>query len=65
MTAGYSGTPLPKKLGLKAGQTALLINVPGRLSEIGGFDGFASVITKKYQVGERISNPTISDAFER
>ncbi len=43
MTAGYSGTPLSKKLGLKPGQTALLINVPGRLIEIGGFDGFASV----------------------
>lgn len=43
MTAGYSGTPLPKKLGLKPGQTALLINVPERLIEIGGFDGFASV----------------------
>lgn len=40
---GYSGTPLSKKLGLQAGQVALLINVPDRLSEIGGFDGFASV----------------------
>ena len=43
MTTGYSGTPLAKKLGFKVGQTALLINVPERLAEIAGFDGFASV----------------------
>jgi hypothetical protein len=27
-TAGYSGTPLPKKLGIKAGSTLLLMNAP-------------------------------------
>lgn len=43
MTAGYSGTPLIRKLGLKPGQAALLINVPDRLTEIDGFEGFASV----------------------
>lgn len=26
--AGYSGTPLPKKLGIKAGNTILLLNAP-------------------------------------
>jgi len=43
MTAGYSGTPLIRKLGLKQGQVALLINVPDELTEIDGFEGFASV----------------------
>ena len=27
--AGYSGTPLPKKLGIKAGLTVILVNAPG------------------------------------
>ncbi|MBB3655221.1 hypothetical protein FHX15_000420 [Rhizobium sp. BK650] len=40
---GYSGTPLAKKLGLQAGQAALLVNVPDGLSEIGVFAGFASI----------------------
>lgn len=40
-TAGYSGTPLPKKLGLKAGQVALLINVPVSVSELHEFNEFA------------------------
>ncbi|MBB3590101.1 hypothetical protein FHX08_000445 [Rhizobium sp. BK529] len=43
MTTGYSGTPLAKKLGLKSGQTALLVNVPVALGYIGTFEGFASV----------------------
>ena len=28
MTAGYSGTPLAKKLGLKPGQSAWLVRMP-------------------------------------
>ncbi len=28
MPAGYSGTPLPKKLGIKPGHTVLLVNAP-------------------------------------
>ncbi len=28
MTVGYSGTPLPKKLGIKAGSRVLLVNPP-------------------------------------
>ena len=41
-TAGYSDTPLLKKLGYKAGQDALLFSVPETLSALSGFDGFAS-----------------------
>jgi hypothetical protein len=36
-TAGYSGTPLPKKLGIKPESRVLLLNAPG------GFDGLAGV----------------------
>ncbi len=35
MPAGYSGTPLPKKLGIKPGHTVVLVNTP---------DGFESVL---------------------
>ena len=28
-TAGYSGTPLPKKLGIKPGHSVVLLNAPG------------------------------------
>ena len=31
MTAGYSGTPLPKKLGIKEGQRVALLNAPSSL----------------------------------
>jgi hypothetical protein len=36
MTSGYSGTPLPKKLGIKEGHRLALINAP---------DGFDSILT--------------------
>lgn len=39
--AGYSGTPLVKKLGFRQGQRALLSGVPDELPEIRCFDGFA------------------------
>ncbi|TAU84713.1 DUF3052 domain-containing protein [Rhizobium leguminosarum] len=42
--AGYSGTPLVKKLGLTRGQAAALLNVPETIGDINGFDGFASVV---------------------
>ncbi|EJC80475.1 hypothetical protein Rleg4DRAFT_2105 [Rhizobium leguminosarum bv. trifolii WSM2297] len=42
-TAGYSGTPLARKLGLVRGQTAALLGVPETVGDIHGFDGFASV----------------------
>ena len=31
---GYSGTPLPKKLGLKDGQRVLFIDLPKELGEL-------------------------------
>lgn len=43
--AGYSGTPLLKKLGYKAGQKALLIGAGAGPDELSDFDGFASVAT--------------------
>jgi hypothetical protein len=33
MTAGYSGTPLPKKLGIKAGSRLTLLNAPENFDE--------------------------------
>lgn len=39
--AGYSGTPLAEKLGLRAGQAALLVAVPEVLREVSGFEGFS------------------------
>jgi hypothetical protein len=38
--AGYSGTPLVKKLGLKDGFAALLLNVPDNVADIGSFPGY-------------------------
>ena len=43
MSAGYSGTPLVKKLGLKDGMRALLVAVPDSVPEISGFAGFSGV----------------------
>ncbi|MBB4235538.1 DUF3052 domain-containing protein [Rhizobium esperanzae] len=43
VTAGYSGTPLGRKLGLVRGQTAALLGVPETIDDVHGFDGFASV----------------------
>jgi len=34
-STGYSGTPLPKKLGIKEGSGILLVNPPDRFAEIG------------------------------
>lgn len=55
MSAGYSATPLGRKLGLKDGMVALLLAVPPDLAEISDFEGFAtrdlempSVATRKY-----------------
>lgn len=36
MTAGYSGTPLPKKLGLKAGMRAATVNAPKQYTKLLG-----------------------------
>lgn len=42
---GYSGTPLVRKLGLRDGQSALLLGVPDELGDIAGFPGFATCET--------------------
>ncbi len=41
--AGYSGTPLPKKLGLKDGQTVGFLGLPDELEGLGNAAQFASV----------------------
>lgn len=41
MSEGYSGTPLLQKLGVKAGQAALLIGVPETIEELDRFSAFA------------------------
>ncbi|GGD08511.1 DUF3052 family protein [Aquisalinus flavus] len=40
--AGYSGTPLLRKLGYRHGQRALLMNVPETLPQLSGYDEFAA-----------------------
>ena len=42
-TDGYSGTPLPKKLGLKAGQSAAFVALPASLEALAGAEAFAEV----------------------
>lgn len=42
-TAGYSGTPLPKKLGLRDGQAALFIGLPESLEWLADAAAFRSV----------------------
>jgi hypothetical protein len=41
--AGYSGTPLPKKLGLKDGQRVLFVGLPGALGSLSASAAFADV----------------------
>ncbi len=43
VTPGYSGTPLPQKLGLKDGQRALFLGLPGELGELAEARSFAEV----------------------
>lgn len=40
--AGYSGTPLPKKLGLKDGQAAAFVNLPASLDDLKSAANFIS-----------------------
>lgn len=39
--AGYSGTPLARKIGLKPGQATLLLGVPDNVAAIGAYVDFA------------------------
>lgn len=41
-TAGYSGTPLVRKLGLAQGQAVALLGITETIGDINGFAGFAS-----------------------
>ena len=43
VTAGYSGTPLPKKLGMKPGQVVGFVGLPEDLAELAGAEAFAAV----------------------
>ncbi len=47
MSAGYSGTPLLKKLGVKDGQKALLVAVPDEVKDLSGFQHWGRLKTAK------------------
>lgn len=47
-TPGYSGTPLPKKLGLKDGQRVLFVDLPDELAELQKAAGFAEVVSGRW-----------------
>ena len=52
--AGYSGTPLPKKLGLKAGQRVCFLGLPATLSYQQDIDGFAAVFSQRSDTAEKL-----------
>ena len=52
MTVGYSGTPLPKKLGLKAGMSMAVLNPPPNLDAILG-ELSDRVVTSRRLTGHR------------
>ncbi len=60
--AGYSKTPLPKKLGLKAGQRACFIRLPENLAKLKEFDGLEGVMTELPP--ERLQKPDFIHIFE-
>lgn len=43
--SGYSGTPLDRKLGLKAGMRVLFVGLPDHLADLRSVDGLAAVVT--------------------
>ena len=49
--AGYSGTPLPKKLGLNENQRIALVNAPA------GFEKTLGVLPKDAEIVKRLSSP--------
>ena len=66
--AGYSGTPLIRKLGYRDGQRALIIGLPADQAEIAGFDGFAerTRLPELAQLGEAAPGPyELIHVFER
>ena len=50
MSAGYSGTPLPKKLGIKPGHRVLLLSAPGPFE-----DGTLGELAEGVTVSHRLS----------
>jgi len=50
-TAGYSGTPLPQKLGIKAGHRVALLDAPD------GFDDALGPLPEDVAVGRRLRGP--------
>jgi hypothetical protein len=76
--AGYSGTPLPAKLGIKPGQRALLANVPAdveatlapalaattRLSRLGAFDFALAFVASREALATMLDRivPKLDDA---
>lgn len=54
MSAGYSGTPLPRKLGIADGMRALLIGVPEGLTEIAGHPALADAVRTLPERPERL-----------
>lgn len=48
-TAGYSGTPLPRKLGLKDGQRVLFIDLPKDLADLRNSAQFREVRTRSWK----------------
>lgn len=49
--AGYSGTPLLKKLGIKAGMRGLLAGVPATIGPLIDFDGWSTIKKVKTRRG--------------
>ncbi len=51
--AGYSGTPLPQKLGLKANEAVVLINAPENYAELLGEIPTGIAFSKRMKTGAR------------
>ena len=78
MSAGYSGTPLAAKLGIKAGQRTLIVDAPRdveaslapelattkRLQRLGAFDFALAFVTSKATLAKTLDRlaPKLDDA---
>ena len=54
--AGYSGTPLPQKLGLKPNEHVVLINAPGDYAELLGEIPPGIVFSERMKTGARFAH---------
>ena len=54
-TTGYSGTPLPKKLGLKEGGTLVLVNAPAGMEQLLSPLPAAATLSRKLAAGSRLA----------